>query len=580
MVKWAMRFTQALIPTLKEQPAEAVLASHALMIRAGMIRKLGSGLYSYLPYGLKALKKVEQVIREEMNKSGALEFSFPLLLPKELLVPTGRWQIFKRELFRLKDRNDADFALGPTHEEAFAAFAAAEISSHKQLPLNLYQIGPKFRDEIRPRFGVMRSKEFIMKDAYSFHVDDASLDATYKVMSETYQRIFSRLGLDFVHVKADSGAMGGSGSEEFMVKSQVGEEAILTAPGYAANIETAQEDEAALVAGNAGKNLGAVERVATPNVRKIEELEAFFKTGASSFIKSLVYDVLEEAGKKSVLVLIRGDLEINEVKLKNHFGGTDVVLASEGTVQKVTGAPVGFAGPIGLPADTEIHADLSLKGLEEAFTGGNAVDVHLTHVSMSRDVKVTRWGSFYTARAGQPAPGGAGNLEMFRGIEVGHIFKLGPKYTKAFGHTVLGPDNGPITPTMGCYGIGVNRTLAAVIEQNHDDKGLCLPPAVAPFTVALLSMNVRDAAILKYSEDLYLELQGAGIDVLWDDRDERPGFKFKDAELLGMPIQLVVGAKGIAAGEVEWSERKSGQKKTVARGEVVSAVKTALQTMG
>lgn len=570
-----MRFTQALIPTLKEQPAEAVLPSHALMIRAGMIRKLGSGLYSYLPYGLRALRKVEQVIREEMTRAGALEFSFPLLLPKELLTPTGRWQIFKRELFRLKDRNDADFALGPTHEEAFAQFAANEISSHKQLPLNLFQIGPKFRDEIRPRFGVMRSKEFIMKDAYSFHIDDACLDRTYKVMSEAYQRVFTRLGLDFVHVKADSGAMGGSGSEEFMVKSTVGEEGILIAPGYAANVETAQEDGESLILGNQGQIGGDVEKVPTPNVRRIEELEAFFKCTAASFIKSLVYDIFEESGKKSVMVLIRGDLEVNEVKLKNHFGGADVALANEETVKRVTGAPVGFAGPVGLK-DIEIHADQSLKGLEDAVTGGNAVDMHLKHVSMGRDVAVSKWGEFYTAREGKPAPGSKEPLQMFRGIEVGHIFKLGPKYTKAFGHTVLGPTGEAVTPTMGCYGIGVNRTLAAVIEQHHDEKGLCLPASVAPFGVMLLSMNVKDESILKYSEDLYRDLLKAGVDVLWDDRDERPGFKFKDAELLGMPIQLVVGAKSMAAGEVEWATRKTGEKRNVPRATVVAEVLSAL----
>ncbi|MBL8992399.1 MAG: proline--tRNA ligase [Spirochaetia bacterium] len=586
-----MRLTQYILPTLKESPAEATIPSHTLMIRSGMIRKMASGLYSYLPFGLRALRKVEAIVREEMNRAGALEFEFPILLTKELLQTAGRWERYKNEnlLFNLKDRGGSELALGPTHEESFTQWVASEIKSHKQLPVNLYQIHTKFRDEIRPRFGVMRSKEFVMKDAYSFHLDDKSLDETYRLMSETYTRIFRRCGLDFVHVKADSGAMGGSDSEEFMVKSSVGEEGLLISEGYSANIETAQEDLAALVATNPNTPGGAIEKISTPNQKTIEELTAFLKVPASAFIKSLLYDVNEsfpngKVLKKTVMILIRGDLEVNEIKLGNHFtrnakGVMEVRLSNEETVRRVTGAPVGFAGPVGLKETIDIFADVSLQGMEDGVTGANEEGQHYQHVSLSRDAKIAAFAEFYTAREGRPAPGGRHTLQLFRGVEVGHIFKLGKKYTLAFGAKVLDETSSSVVPTMGCYGIGVNRTLAAVIEQHHDEAGISWPMSVAPFHVLLLTMNAADEKVMAYSEALYRELSSAGIEVLWDDRDERPGFKFKDADLVGLPIQIVVGEKGIAQDQVEWKLRAEKEKSFVARKDVLEKVKTLVNAV-
>ncbi len=581
-----MKLSRYLIPTLKESPNDAVIPSHILMIRAGLIRKLSSGLYTYLPFGLKALKKVEAIIREEMNAAGGLEFLFPVLLPKELLEETGRWKIFRKELFRLKDRHDHEFALGPTHEEAFSQWVSQEIRSHRQLPVTLYQINTKFRDEIRPRFGVMRSKEFIMKDAYSWHLDDESLDETYRTMSETYQRIFRRCGLDFVHVKADSGAMGGSGSEEFMVKSSVGEEAILIAPSsqYAANIETAQEDEATLLKSNSAFGLAAIEKVSTPTQKSIEEVSEFLKVTKAQMIKSLVYDILADGKRQTILVLIRGDLEVNETKLANAVSrvvpSSEIFLAGEETVKRVSGAPAGFVGPVGLKEAVDIFADISLKGLENAVTGANEAGFHLKNVGLSRDVKVTHWAELYTAREGHPAPGGKENLQSFRGIEVGHIFKLGKKYTEAFKHQVLLADGKSGTPTMGCYGIGLNRTLASVIEQHHDASGISWPMSIAPFQVMILTMNVKDAASMQASEKLYSELTHAGLDVLWDERDERPGFKFKDADLMGIPLQITVGEKSLATGNVEWKLRSGTEKVAVpvveATNKIIAFVKDAL----
>jgi prolyl-tRNA synthetase len=556
------------------------------MIRAGLMRKLASGLYTYLPFGLRALKKVEAIVRTEMNASGGLEFVFPILLPKELLDQTGRWKIFRKELFRLKDRHEHEFALGPTHEEAFSEWASQEIRSHRQLPITLYQINTKFRDEIRPRFGVMRSKEFVMKDAYSWHTDDTSLDETYRTMSETYQRIFRRCGLDFVHVKADSGAMGGSGSEEFMVKSNVGEEAIMIAPGshYAANIETAQEDEAALTAPNAKHVVANLEKISTPTQKSIEEVCAFLKVDATQTIKSLVYDILIDGKRKTILVLIRGDLEVNETKLTNFVGRliptAEIFLSSEETVKRISGAPTGFVGPVGLKETIDIYADISLKGLENAVTGANEEAFHLKNVSLSRDAKITSWGEFYSAREGKPAPGGKENLQSFRGIEVGHIFKLGKKYTEAFKHQVLLADGKSTTPTMGCYGIGINRTLAAVIEQHHDASGITWPMAISPFQVLLLTMNVKDEKSMEVSQKLYGELTAAGIEVLWDERDERPGFKFKDADLIGIPLQITIGEKALAQNGVEWKERIGTEKilvpLTEASQKIISFVRAAL----
>lgn len=574
-----MRLSQTIAPTLKESPNDASIPSHALMLRAGLIRKLSSGLYTYLPIGLKALRNVQQIIREEMDAAGAQEFLFPILLERELWEKSGRWDLFKKELFRLKDRNDNDVALGATHEEAFTEFFTSHFQSYKQLPVCLYQMNTKFRDEIRPRFGVMRSKEFIMKDAYSFHVDEESLEETYQRMSQCYSNIFFRCGLDFVHVKADSGSMGGSDSEEFMVKSEVGEDSILSSEDglYAANVETAVEE----LEENKDLQTPEIERVQTPNVRSIEELEDFFQIKSSQFIKSLVYEVVNDESRKPILVLIRGDYEVSEVKLANLFPGSDVFLASEQVVKEVTGAPFGFAGPIGLKKDIEIYGDKSLINLSQAVSGANETDTHIKNIKIGRDFKIENWVEVYEAKEGGLAPGGKSRLKSLRGIEVGHIFKLGKKYTKAFDSTVLDENGKSILPTMGCYGIGVNRTLAAVIEQNHDEDGIIWPVSMAPFVVHLITANAKQEEQMLASEKIYNEFVEAGVTVLWDDRTERPGFKFKDADLMGTPIRLVAG-KGLAEGLLEASLRRDGrsaEKKAVPVSDALNWVKEQIKLL-
>ncbi len=571
-----MKRSEFFIPTLKEVPNDAVLPSHTLMLRAGLIRKFASGLYTFLPLGLKVLKKVENIVREEMDRAGGLEFLFPLLLPRKIFSRTGRWELFRELLFRVKDRQGSDLALAPTHEEAFTELFTAFFSSYRELPVILYQIGTKFRDELRPRFGVMRGKQFIMKDAYSFHLNDSSLAATYNLMRTAYRNTFSRMGLDFVNVNADSGAMGGSGSEEFMVKSDVGEEIILTCPecGYAANVETAVEK----IQFSQTPCSEPYMEVHTPDQRTIEELTLFFNTKADAFIKSLIYEVKRNNQSKPVMILIRGDYDLNEVKLSNLFPGAEVVLASEEVIKKVTGAPLGFAGPVGI-ADVEIIADFSVKNISGALTGANKKDYHLKNVCIERDFTVSRFADLYHAREGGICQKCSSKLQSFHGIEVGHIFKLGKKYTRAFNTGVLDQKGASITPVMGCYGIGVDRTVAAVIEQNHDQNGIIWPPALAPFQINILSLNIKNENVKNTSSDIYNKLTRAGYDVLWDDRDERPGFKFKDADLIGIPVQIIIGQRSLQNGKVEVKRRCDNQKKEVELKDIPGEVKDLVKTL-
>lgn len=598
-----MKMSKALIPTLKEAPNDAVISSHILMMRAGLIRKSSAGLYSWLPMGLKVLHKIENIIRKRMDEAGAQECLLPILLGKDLWETSGRWSVFKREklLFSAIDRHDNEYALGPTHEEAITDLVVSELNSYRALPINLYQINTKFRDEIRPRYGVMRSKEFIMKDAYSFHETDACLDKTYSLMSDTYKKIFTDLALDFVWVRADSGAMGGSGSEEFMVKSDVGEDEILTCGkcSYAANTETAIEKLSPNVS-QPVSSLKAVETVSTPSVKTIADLTDFFKTTPDRFIKSLVYRVTtpaegeKKAESRFALILIRGDYEVNDVKLGNLFAGQNVELASDAEIKSATGAPIGFVGPFGIKkaegkpegfciskagVAIEVYADETLTGLDDAITGANEKDLHYKNVSMTRDVPFAKKVSVYTAKEGGQCPECSDKLKMFRGIEVGHVFKLGKKYTSAFQMKVLTADSKSIIPTMGCYGIGVGRSLASIVEQHHDDGGICWPMSVAPYHVHLLTLDVTDAECMGKSEALYKELTDLGVEVLFDDRDERAGFKFKDADLIGIPLQVVLGKRGVTNGLAELKVRKEGGKKEIPLAELKETILTTLKTL-
>ncbi|MEJ5284051.1 MAG: proline--tRNA ligase [Brevinematales bacterium] len=528
-----MLLSKMLVPTLREVPKDAEITSHILMYRAGLIRKLGSGLYTFLPMGLRTLHKIINIIREEMNNSGALELLPPILIPADYWKESGRYDLMGKEMFRLKDRHEADMVLGPTHEEVFTAVVRENVRSYRDLPLNLYQINTKFRDEIRPRFGVMRCREFIMKDAYSFDIDEAGLDRHYEIMRVTYRRIFKRCGLEVVPVLADTGNMGGSASEEFMVPSTVGEEEIIKCSkcDYVANVELAKsyiefkEEKVDLL------NL---EEVYTPNSKTIEELVKFFNTTPDKFIKSIIYLADEEP----VMVVIRGDFEINETKLKNLIKANTLELADEEVIRKVTGAPVGFASPLGLKI--KIVADESVTYMKNAISGANKKDYHIKNISYGRDFKADIIGDIRKVKAKELCPKCKAELESYRGIEVGHIFKLGYKYTNSMNVKVLGKDGKEFTPIMGCYGIGVGRTMASVIEQNNDEDGIIWPISIAPFHIIVVPINMQDEKLVKTAFDIYERLSKK-YEVLIDDRDERPGVKFKDADLIGIPIRITVG---------------------------------------
>lgn len=559
-----MRYSEYLLPTLKETPADAEVISHQLMLRAGMIRKAAAGIYSYMPFGLRSIRKMEQIIREEMNKAGAIECLMPMANPAELWQESGRWEKYGKELLRFKDRKDTDFCMGPTHEEVITDIIRHTVNSYRQLPLNLYQIQTKFRDEIRPRFGLMRGREFIMKDAYSFDLDDAGADKAYSKMYQAYRNIFNRCGLKFRAVEADSGAIGGSFSHEFMVLAESGEDAIVSCSAceYAANVEKAELVYRELETPEATMELT---RVDTPGQKSIEDVAAFLQVDPCQTLKTLIVQTSDD---QVIAVLLRGDRELNEIKLANFLGVDWALPAEEEVVTAATGAPVGFAGPIGLKI--RLVADAEVRGMGDFVIGGNALDVHYTGANLERDVSVTEFADIRQAVAGDACPRcDCGQLESWRGIEVGHVFKLGTKYSAAMNATVLDDQGKAVSLVMGCYGIGVGRTVAAAIEQNHDANGMMLPMPLAPFQVLISAVNPKDEEVRGAAEKLYQELLDRGIEVLLDDRDERPGIKFKDADLIGIPLRVTLGARHLKDGNVELKERASGEQSLVALDAIV-----------
>jgi prolyl-tRNA synthetase len=547
-----MRYSQMLVPTLREEPADAEVVSHKLMLRAGMIRKVAAGIYTVLPLGVRVMHKVERIIREEMNRAGAQEVVMPCVLPADLWEESGRWDQYGKELLRIKDRHERDYCFGPTHEEVITDLARREIRSYRQLPLNLYQIQTKFRDEVRPRFGVMRAREFVMKDAYSFDADEAGAEQSYERMYDAYMRIFQRCGLRFRAVEADTGLIGGRFSHEFMVLAETGEDAIVSCGGcdYAANLERA---EVGRVAEETDEELKKLERVQTPGQRSVEEVTAFLGVPAQQLVKTIIFETEQGA----IAALVRGDHEINEAKLRRHVGVMELEMAGDEIVADVTHAPKGFAGPVGL--DLRIVADYALQGMKNVVTGANELDTHLINVNLERDFQVDEFADIRLAQEGDPCPRCSGQLQISRGIEVGHIFKLGTKYSEALGATYLDLEGTERMLVMGCYGIGVGRTAAAAIEQNHDEHGIIFPIAIAPFHVLLLPVNNKDATVMDVAEDLCQRLSEQGVEVLLDDRDERPGVKFKDADMIGIPLRLTVGEKNLKQGKVEIKARGSGE---------------------
>ncbi len=560
-----MKLSNMLISTLREVPAEAEIPSHQLMLRAGMMRKMASGVYNFMPTGIRVLKKIENIVREEMDKTGAQEFLASALLPAELWMESGRWDVMGEEMFRLKDRNDRDFCLGPTHEEVFTDIARNEIKSYKQLPLNLYQIQTKYRDERRPRFGVMRSREFIMKDAYSFDKDQSGLDTSYMKMYEAYTNIFKRCSLDCSAVEADSGAMGGSGSAEFMVKSEVGEDEVVfcSCCNYAANMEKAP----AIPQEQIKEEYLTLNKIETPEIRSIEELVRFFNTTEDKFAKTLIY----KADGKTIAVMVRGDRAVNETKVVNAIGGAiDFNMADAETVKVVTSAEVGFAGPIGINADM-LLVDEEVSKMYNFVVGANETGFHYENVNYGRDFK-GKVGDFRNVIEGDKCPKCGDSLTIARGVEVGHIFKLGTKYSQSMGATFI-DENGEDKPlVMGCYGIGINRTMAAIIEQHHDDNGITWPLAIAPYHVIVVPVVTKDEEQMRIAEKLYLELKKLGVEALMDDRNERVGVKFKDSDLIGIPMRITVGKK-ISEGKVEFKLRTNSENEVISIEEVIDKVK-------
>ena len=563
-----MRFSRMLIPTLKETPAEAEAVSHKLLLRAGMIRKVTSGIYNYLPLGKKVLARVERIVREEMDRAGAQEVLMPAVQPAELWQESGRWGVYGKELLRFRDRHDRDYCFGPTHEEVITDLVRREVHSYRQLPLNLYQIQTKFRDEMRPRFGLIRAREFIMKDAYSFHKGEAGAETCYQGMYYAYKRIFERCGLKFKVVEADSGPIGGSFSHEFMVLADTGEDLLAScnACDYAANLEKA---EVPLELVEPGPPAGARELAATPNVRSVEEVAAFLKISPRDIVKTLIY----ETERGPVAVLIRGDHEVNEVKLRNLLAVTDLALAGLIKVQEITGAEAGFAGPVGLTIP--IYADQAVVRMNAMVTGANKDNHHLLRVHPQRDFKMVQAADLRNVTDQDPCPRCRGKLTFLRGIEVGHIFKLGLKYSKALKAVYLDQEGAEQYIYMGCYGIGVSRIVAAAIEQGHDDNGIIFPMALAPVQVGLVPIDLKNEAVQAAAFKLHDELEAAGIEVLLDDRDERPGVKFKDCDLLGIPLRVVIGAKTLAKGQAEVKERRAKEPEFVGVGRAEGLSETA-----
>ena len=560
-----MRVSKLFMATQREIPSDAEIPSHQLMLRAGLMRKVASGIYSFMPVGYKAYRNVERVVREEMDKAGAQELIMPAVLPAEVYMASGRWEKFGPEMFRLLDRGGRQFCLGPTHEEPFTEAVRDTIKSYKQLPVTLYQIQHKYRDEKRPRFGIMRCREFVMKDAYSFDIDEEGLDKSYNDMYKAYCKIFDRLGLDYIIVDADSGAMGGSGSQEFMVKSVVGEDAICycSACNYAAN-----EEKAATIAPEPAKDyeMKEIEKIHTPNVKTIEELMGFMNSKPTEFVKTILYDI----DGKIVACMVRGDREINETKLGNLYDATEMNLAAFDDVERITGAKVGFAGPVGLKEQIDLIVDPEVLAMENFIVGANESDYHFKNINYGRDFEATKVADVKNVVEGDLCPKCGKPLSMCRGVEVGHIFKLGTKYSKALDCNYLDKDGKANPMIMGCYGIGVGRTLAAVIEQYNDEDGIKWPVEVAPYKVCVVPTKVVDEQCMKIAEDIYAKLLDAGIEVLIDDRNERPGVKFKDSDLIGVPLRITVGRRA-GEGIVEIKYRQTGETSEVTVDEAVKA---------
>jgi prolyl-tRNA synthetase len=571
-----MRWSQYFLYTLREDPADADVISHKLMMRAGMLRKVAAGIYSYLPLGLRSTQKMEKIVREEMNRAGAVELLMPTIQPGELWMESGRWKLYGRELLRIKDRSDRDFVYAPTAEEVITDIVRDSVNSYRQLPINLYQIQTKFRDELRPRFGLMRGREFTMKDSYSFHTSMESLGETYEKMRDAYSRIFTRCALDHVPVEADTGSIGGSSSHEFMVLAQSGEDAVVSCPNckYGANLEKAtskfflDEPEPAPMIELAPLH--------TPGTQSIDDVGRFLKIKTSELVKTLAFD--SDLG--CVMVLVRGDREGNLIKIKNYLGAEWLEMLPDSRFQEETGGPIGYCGPVGTKA-RRVLADVSLKGRKNWIVGGNKEDTHIGGANPGRDFPEPEYGDFTTVFAGDPCPRCGTALEIHRGIEVGHVFKLGTKYSKSMNCTYLDEAGQRQLMIMGCYGLGIGRTVAAAIEQSHDDAGIIWPIPIAPFEVVVTQIG-REDNVRAMSEDVYRKLLDSGVDAFLDDRDERPGVKFKDADLIGFPLRIAVGAKSLANGQIEWSFRKDRAKQLgtpeAVVGHVIEEVRRARAT--
>ncbi|HBA26699.1 MAG TPA: proline--tRNA ligase [Nitrospinae bacterium] len=571
-----MRFSKMFLPTLKEAPSDAEVISHKLMVRAGMIRKLAAGIYDLLPLGLMAQRKVENIIREELNRAGAQEVFLPSIQPAELWQESGRWNLYGRELLRVKDRHDRDFCYGPTHEEVITDLVRREVRSYRQLPLNLYQIQTKFRDEIRPRFGVMRCREFTMKDGYSYDLDEKGVEETYRKMYDAYCNIFRRCGLKFRAVEADTGQIGGSFSHEFMVLADSGEDSVATCEkcDYSANVEKAEiqqktEDRRQ----KTEEELKPMEVVSTPDKKSVEEVSEFLKIEKEKIIKTLIF----ETENGIVAALVRGDHDVNDAKIKKLLKCDVINLAGEKVVEDVTSAPSGFAGPVGLKL--KIVADNEVLGIKNFVTGANLKDAHSINVNIDRDFKIDVCGDIRMVKGGDLCPRCDGTLQVYKGIEVGHVFKLGTKYSESLKAVYLDENGKEKLMVMGCYGIGVGRTVAASIEQNHDDNGIVWPMPIAPFQAIILSLNMKNADIVNTSENIYQTLRESNVEVLLDDRDERPGIKFKDADLIGIPIQIIIGEKNLKDGKAEMKIRKDGKRIIAPLSDIENQVKELIKEL-
>lgn len=571
-----MKFSRAFIPTLRQAPNDAEVISHQLLVRAGMIRKVAMGIYDFLPLGLRSLHKVENIVREELDRAGCQEVALPHMVPAELWQESGRWQKYGKELLRIQDRHERHYCFGPTHEEVICEMVRGSINSYKQLPLNLYQIQTKFRDEIRPRFGLMRGREFLMKDGYSFHTSVEDLDREYVAMREAYLAIFKRCGLECRAVDADTGAIGGSSSHEFMVLAETGEDVVASCLScdYAANLE-----KACFALKNPSERTEAkIQKIATPGKKTIAEVSEFLKIRPEQMIKTLVY----KADEHYAVVCVAGNREVHEIKLKNALGCDTLRLASDAEILTETGVPVGFLGPLGLEAkNLKVVSDVSVWQITEAASGANHIDEHIVGINVERDLSVKKDSCVDVSSvvAGDFCPHcQTGKLKLLRGIEVGHIFKLGKRYSEPMKLTYLDQQGREQVVIMGTYGIGVSRVMAACIEQYHDDKGISWPLALAPYQVHLVTLDVDDA-IMNAAQTLYDDLGRSGIEVLWDDRDERAGVKFNDADLIGLPLQVVLGKRGLAAGQWEYKIRRSGAKGQMLVAAAVETVKKMMETL-